>query len=135
MKKFSLVPGLILLIGLLLTACGSSSSSGSGHSINVTMSDFKFEPETVNVAAGKPVTVTLKNTGSVQHTWSVMSNPVNGSYSDADKASILFSSDTVAPGGEKKVNFTAPTTPGDYQIICTEPGHLEAGMVGHLMVK
>jgi uncharacterized cupredoxin-like copper-binding protein len=135
MKKISLILGLILLLGLILTACASSGGSGSSNTLNVAMTDFKFDPSSLTVAAGKPVTINIKNNGSVQHNFTVMSKPVNGSYSDADKANVLFTSEVVDPGSSKTVNFTAPATPGDYQVICTVPGHFEAGMVGHLIVK
>ncbi len=136
MKKLGVVLSLVLLLGLVLTACSSSSSSGSGsNSVNVTMTDFKFDPATVNVTAGQKVTVNLKNNGSVAHTWTVMKTPITGSYTDANASDVLFSSDQVQPGSTKTVTFTAPSTAGDYQVICTVPGHLEAGMQGHLVVK
>jgi uncharacterized cupredoxin-like copper-binding protein len=30
--------------------------------------------------------------------------------------------------------FTAPTDPGEYQIVCGTPGHFMSGMVGKLTV-
>jgi hypothetical protein len=30
--------------------------------------------------------------------------------------------------------LTAPSEPGEYQVICSEPGHLELGMTGVLIV-
>ena len=39
-------------------------------------------------------------------------------------------------GGETdEVTFTAPEEPGDYEYICTFPGHLAAGMKGTLTVE
>ncbi len=137
MKKLSFILILTLLFGLALTACESSGggSSSGGSTYNVTMTDFKFQPDTLNVSAGQKVTVNLKNTGSVQHTFTVMKTPVSGSYTQADAANIYFNSDVVQPGASKTVTFTAPSTPGTYQFICTVQGHLEAGMHGSLVVK
>lgn len=42
----------------------------------------------------------------------------------------------MAGGGETvEVTFTAPETPGEYEYICTFPGHYAAGMKGTLIVK
>lgn len=38
-------------------------------------------------------------------------------------------------GETVEVTFTAPETPGEYEYICTFPGHYAAGMKGTLIVK
>lgn len=136
MKKMALTLGLIMLLSLVLAACGGGGGSGSGSTtLNVTMTDFKFDPSSWTVPAGKSVTVNIKNNGSTDHTWVVMSKPVSGSFTDADKANILFSSESIPAGQSKTVTFTAPSTAGNYQVICDIPGHFEAGMVGQLVVQ
>ncbi len=140
MKKLWLILCLTLLLSLVLTACSSSggnipNTGGSSTSVNVTMTEFKFDPSTITVSAGKQVTVNLKNTGTVAHTFTVMSKPVNGSFTSADQANVLFDSGLIQPSSSKTVTLTAPSTAGSYEYICTVPGHLEAGMKGNLIVK
>jgi len=36
---------------------------------------------------------------------------------------VLFGSKLADPGTRLKINFTAPTQPGDYTYVCTFPGH------------
>jgi uncharacterized cupredoxin-like copper-binding protein len=134
MKKLFAAFGLIIILSMVLAACGSGSSSGGANTLNITMSDFAFSPSSWNVTAGSSVTVNLKNTGAVQHTWTVMSTAVSGSYTDADKANILFDSGLIDAGTSKTVTFTAPAA-GTYQVICTQPGHFGNGMVGQMTVK
>jgi uncharacterized cupredoxin-like copper-binding protein len=135
MKKFGIVIGLILMLSLVLTACGGGgSSSGGGTNISTTMTDFKFDPGTWTVPAGKQVTLKLTNSGSVEHSWVLMSKPISGSFTDADKANVLFTK-TVPAGQSDSLTFTAPSTAGDYQVICDVAGHFEAGMVGKLTVQ
>ncbi len=125
---------------LILAACGGSgggSNSGGGStSITVSMKEFAFDPANVTVPASANVNLTLTNNGSVQHTWVVMKqgSKVSGSFTDADKANIFFSQ-AVDPGKTVTTTFTAPSQPGDYQIVCDISGHFEAGMQGTLTVK
>jgi len=135
MKRFTAVLLMGLTLMLILSACGSSNNGSNGTTLNITMTDFKYDPSAWTVPAGKPVTVNLKNTGTVPHTWTVMSKPVSGSYTAADQANVLFDSGVIASGASKTVTFNAPGTPGTYQVICTQPGHIEAGMVGQLTVQ
>ncbi len=135
MRRLSLILGLMLLFGLLLTACGSPASASGSNSINMTISEFKFEPSSFTVSAGKQVTVNLKNSGTVPHTFTLMSKPVNGAFSSADQANVLFDSGQIQPGASKTVTFTAPTSPGTYEYVCTVPGHLDSGMKGEMTVQ
>lgn len=135
MKKWTAIIGLVMVFSLVLAACGGGGGSSSGGStINATMTDFKFDPAAWTVTAGQQVTVNLTNNGSTEHSWAVMSKPISGSFTDADKANVLFSK-SVPAGQTANATFTAPSTAGDYQVICDIPGHFEAGMVGTLTVK
>jgi len=134
MKKFVILLGLVLVIPLVLAACGGGGASG-GTTIKTVMTDFKFDPAESSVPAGQSVTLDLTNNGSVEHSWAVMSKPVTGpSFTDADKANVLFTK-VLPAGGAEKTTFTSPTSPGEYQVICDIPGHYEAGMVGKLTVQ
>ncbi len=142
MKRFTMTMSLMLVFVLFLSACGGTASASSDNSannsgvtLNITMSEFKFDPSSWTVPAGKTVTINLKNTGSAPHTWTVMSKPISGSYTFDDQSDILFNSGRVLPGASKTVNFTTPSTPGNYQVICILSGHFEAGMLGQLTVK
>ena len=137
MKRVIMLVGAILLFSLLISACSSSASipNTGSNALNVSMSDYKYDPPSWTVAAGSNVTVNLKNVGTTPHTWVVMSKPISGSYTQSDQSDILFTSGAISPGSSKTVTFTAPSSSGNYQVICTEPGHFVAGMVGQLTVK
>jgi uncharacterized cupredoxin-like copper-binding protein len=59
---------------------------------------------------------------------------VNAHFSDSDKPNIYWEKVPIAPGQSVNDNFTAPTEPGEYQVVCGEAGHFEAGMVAKLIV-
>ena len=50
-------------------------------------------------------------------------------------ARILASSKLLGPNERDTVTFTAPTTPGRYEYICSFPGHYQVGMRGVLIVQ
>ncbi len=112
----------VSLLSLALAACGGGSSSGGNAALNVSMTatEFKYDPNVINASPGQTINLTVKNIGSVQHTWVL------------DQGNIKL---TIDPGKSETKTFTAPTAPGTYQFYCDEPGHKEAGMVGQLIVK
>ena len=135
MKRRLLMISVMILLTLGLSACVGSANASNTVTLHATMTEFAYTPSTWTVPAGKQVSIVLQNSGTTPHTWTVMSKPVSGSYTPADKANVLFDSGPVAPGSSKTVSFTAPAAPGTYQVICTQPGHFEAGMVGQLTVQ
>ena len=57
-----------------LAACGANSS----QKIDVATTDFKFAPTSWTVAAGKPVALTLKNSGALKHEWVLLKKGMDG---------------------------------------------------------
>jgi plastocyanin len=129
-KSFALV--WVLVIGLALAGCGSSnppassgsSGSGSTRAITVEGTEFKFTPADQTFKAGEKVRVTLQNKGAVVHTWILQDS--------AGKEIVKLKADV---GKSDSKEFTVPTTPGTYQIVCDEAGHKESGMVGKATVQ
>lgn len=57
-------------------------------------------------------------------------------YIASDYADQLIAYTEMIGGGETStIEFTVPETAGDYDFICTFPGHYQGGMVGILRVK
>lgn len=57
-------------------------------------------------------------------------------YIPQDQTDKILAQTGLAAGGETvSVTFTAPDTPGEYEYVCTFPGHFSAGMRGTLVVK
>jgi uncharacterized cupredoxin-like copper-binding protein len=92
----------------------------AGQPLTMTMTDYRFAPNTLTAAQGEPVTIRLVNqspTGSA-HNFSL----------DAWRVSA-----TVNAGATATVTFT-PTAAGTYYFYCNLPGHADLGMVGRLTV-
>lgn len=99
------------------------------QTINVTANSYKFEPDTITVKAGQPVTFNVKN-----EAWLVPHNLIV----KAPEAGIDIKIE-VRAGKTASATFT-PTTPGTYEMYCgKEPPfgktHKERGMHGKLIVE
>jgi plastocyanin len=122
------LPGLILI--LVLTACGGSSSAPASSASPTTASsaspttattdtiiikNFMFQPASLTVSPGAVVTV--RNEDSVAHTVTDKADPK------------LFSTGPVDSSQTK--TFKAPDKPGSYPFLCT----IHQFMTGTLVVR
>lgn len=116
---------------VLLAACGGGggaagggvAGAGAGTSTTIVGLDtMKFNPETITVKAGAPVKIAFKNAGMLPHDL-----VTEGGTQNAKLVNI-------GAGKEQAGTFMAPK-PGTYAIVCTQPGHKEAGMVGKIIVE
>lgn len=124
----------IIVTGLILASCGGG-ASGPTTTIDITMIDFQFQPATFTVPAGQEISFKASNTGAVVHSYVIMNEGQSAGteYTDEDRPNVYWEVE-IQPGGSADTSFTAPAEPGEYEVICHIPGHLQAGMVGKLIV-
>jgi uncharacterized cupredoxin-like copper-binding protein len=101
---------------------GGAAATGAGGTVNLTASDFKFDPSDPSVSSGQ-VTFNLKNGGQTTHSLEI--EDVNGQDQELEG--------DVSPGqsGTLKVNLP----PGKYEFYCPVDDHKEMGMEGEITVK
>lgn len=121
---------LLVLAGViaLLAACGGGGDAGdddagdgeqpAADGIMVSMTEYAFDPETIEIDADTPVTITAVNDGIIEHDWTI------------DELSVQIAADA---GESATGTVTAPA--GTYEVYCSIPGHRDAGMVGELVVS
>ena len=91
----------------------------SAQQVTIAASDLRFDPEDIHVRAGEWVSLRLVNDDPVFHDWMVEG---------------VENVDTPArPGQTSAIRFIIDT-PGTYPVLCSVPGHADAGMVGTLVV-
>ena len=137
-RRRSLV--LAALVGAVLAACGGEESDApavtgptvaSDETVEIAMTDFEFEPQTITVRSGTTVRFRFRNTGAFVH--------------DAhfgDEAAQKAVEDGKAPRdgpevGPKKATEIVRTFPQPGQLIigCHQPGHYRQGMKARLIVS
>jgi len=120
------------LISILLTSCGHSQPTTS---INLSMTDFAYSPNQFVVPAGREITLDIVNNGAVLHNFILMITGVSidHGFDETDEKNIYWKIE-LAPGESVSTSFMSPYEPGDYLIVCSTPGHYQAGMTGTLIV-
>ena len=130
MRKWIIVLAILLIP--VLAACGGNSAKTS---YRVTLTDFAFTPNAYTVPAGKEITLDVANTGAVIHNFIIMNlgTSAGTEFTAEDDANVFWKMELPA-GGSTTSTFTAPTEPGEYEVVCSTPGHLQAGMIGKMTV-
>lgn len=121
-----------VLLSLTLVSC---SGGGPTTTIDVTMTDFQFQPSQFTVPAGQEITFTSSNNGAVVHNFVIMKlGTTAGDFFDEEDVPNVYWEVELIPGGTTDTSFTAPTEPGEYDVICRTEGHIASGMIAKLTV-
>jgi len=120
---------------LLLTACGSGDS---GQVIEVRAENSRFEPAVIEIPAGKEVTLRLKNLDPNEHDLEVRglapAKQSGGGHEGHGSATAKAIAVHAKANKTASIKFIADQ-PGTYEVVCTIPGHEQAGMVAKLVVS
>ena len=114
------------LVGVALIAgCGGNGSAATqpACSIKVTMTEFKFDPATINVPAGKVVFFLVNAGNGTSHDLVIRdssNNRIAGSELISAGDSFVFTVDNIGAG--------------TYTYFCDQTGHEASGMHGVLTV-
>jgi azurin len=138
------------------TASAPAATVHDGRAIEITGNDtMKFSVTEITATPGEKLSVTLVNIGttpkfSMGHNWLLLASGVDiqpflvaaaeavttdyvPRATQGDK--VLAATKLLGPKERDTVTFTAPTTPGRYEFICSFPGHYQVGMRGVLIVQ
>jgi nitrite reductase (NO-forming) len=112
------------LLAALAAACAPAPAAGPGAAartdIRVVASEFKFEPGAFQVPAGARMVVTLENKGLLEHNLEIQG--------PGGHLAVV-----AGPGKTQKTEYTFDL-PGRYELVCSVPGHKDAGMRGEVVV-
>ncbi len=92
--------------------------------LRVQSGEFKFEPKSITMKAGEPTRLELENEGAIEHALIVAAPDGKGDWIH------LHALANATDSGTFQID-----QPGTYRVLCTVPGHTEAGMVGELVVR
>ena len=91
------------------------------NAIEMTASDFKFEPNNIVTKAGNTITFRIQNTSGTTHNFT-LTDPEGDITQNVDIPS------------KQSIEVTATfSKPGTYQFHCNKIGHSELGMKGQVV--
>ena len=111
---------LMVLAALALSGCSGGGATQPAGSIKVTMTEFQFDPSSIDAKAGK-VTLFLVNTGTTAHDLVVK-----------DSSGVVVAKSKMVQNGDSTTFDVSSLAAGSYTILCDVAGHEESGMKGTL---
>lgn len=103
-----------------------------------TKPGLKYDIEQFEVKAGSRIKLVFTNFDDMLHNLLIttpesatmvgekaLKMGIDGPRKDyvPEMGQVLFHTSLLEPGSSQEIYFTAPTEPGDYQYVCTYPGH------------
>ena len=129
-------------------------AQGKPRVVEMTGNDaMKFSVTSIAAKPGETITVKLKSVGTLPkiamaHNFVLLAAGTDAAafanaaatsaptyIPAAQKAKVLAMTGMAGPGETVEVTFKVPAKPGNYDYICSFPGHFLAGMKGVLVVK
>ena len=124
----------LALVAVLMIAPAAARDIGKAAEQPVSLVDYKFEPGTIHLTAGKPVILRLTNSAQQPHEFAAPGFFTGATIRPSDAKSINKEGEAeVAPG--QHVDITLVPKAGTYHLQCNKPGHAALGMRGTIIVK
>jgi uncharacterized cupredoxin-like copper-binding protein len=116
--------------GAAFVAAGVDSASDPER-IDIRIHYSRFEPSTISVPLGRPVTIVLRNEDPIDHEWIVGDDAVHVVHRTGTEAHHASRPTEVSiPALSTRATTITFDRPAEWQFICHLPGHEAYGMVG-----
>jgi uncharacterized cupredoxin-like copper-binding protein len=138
MRHLYLIICVGLIAGISLAACDLNDDDDdvvvdNNDVVEMEMGDFYFDPDQLQGSAGDEITIELENVSGQPHTFTIEEGAARGdNFDDWPLSEVDIE---VGAGESDSITITLPDEAGEYEFICTIPGHYEAGQWGTLTVN
>jgi plastocyanin len=130
------VIALVVALGVTAAALAARGEPPAATSITIDIHHSHFEPASITVPVGVPVTITLRNNDPIDHEWIVGDAAVQAKHRTGTE--LLHPSrptEVVIPAGQMRVTTVTFEATGTLQFICHLPAHEAYGMVGTVAIR
>lgn len=126
---------LALLAAVILAGCAPVAAAEGPREITITFRYSRFVPSAVDVPAGVPLTITLRNDDPIGHEWIIGPPDVHATHRLGSEPTHegRTTEVSVPPFGSRTTTITL--APGTFTFICHLPGHETYGMTGSLTAR
>ncbi len=155
MKTVKIVLATFVALSFAFSAFATTMNDEDVRTINVVGTDnMKFDVTLIEAEAGETIRIVLTTESNMPkqamaHNIAIIDLGVDmeefvmasirardNEYIAPDFEDRVVAHTAMIGGGETStIEFTVPETPGDYEYVCTFPGHYQGGMVGVLRVN
>ncbi len=116
----------LALVGLSALANQQAGGQVEGQkSVEVVMTEMRFNPNRIDARAGQSVLVTIVNRGNERH---------DLAFPSITMPNLRGVETLTAPGESSRLTISFDT-PGTYPFLCTIAGHAASGMTGAVFVS
>ena len=133
-----------LALPLALSACAipqtitpriapASTDFANAQRVEVALDSFSFAPQTISLAANRPVVLVLSNVSDGRHDFAAPGFFAAARIADYDASVITDGKVEVAPGDSVELRLIPMQ--GGYDVECTHFGHSLRGMTGSIVVR
>ena len=117
---------------LMMAGCGGGADAAT---TTVGIHFSHFTTDAIEVRAGEPVTITLRNDDPIDHEWIVGTAEVHERHrTGTEPFHATRPTEVTIPALDSRETTVMFEEPGVYLFICHLPGHEAYGMVGTLTV-
>lgn len=131
-------------LALMLSACATtydvepriapaSTDFAAAPRVEVHLSSFRYEPRTISLAGGRPVTLALINDASGAHNFAAPEFFAAAQIAQAEAP--IIANGSVEVGAGQSIELHLVPVAGGYDVECTHLGHSLLGMTGSIVVQ
>jgi uncharacterized cupredoxin-like copper-binding protein len=138
-SRLPLGVAVVAAVGLIIiVAAGALSGRDDTGPLrfDITIRDSHYDPASITVPTGRPVTFVIHNIDPIDHEWILGDPALHAMHRTGTEAVHVGRANELSIAAlatvETTLTFTAPRT--DLSYVCHLPGHEAYGMVGTLIV-
>jgi plastocyanin len=126
-RQMAAAVAVALLVAAMDVGCGAQPSS----EVTIRIRYSAFEPATVRVPVGVPVTIELVNNDPIDHEWIVGDEALHEAHrTGTHPAHDQLPTEVTVPALETRTTVVTFDQAGSYAFICHLPAHEAYGMTG-----
>ena len=126
----------VVVLGAAAAALAGGREEPPSTSIEIVIHHSKFEPSSIAVPVGVPVTITLRNDDPIDHEWIVGDASVHAVHRvGTEPLHPDRPTEVVIPAMESRTTTVTFEAAGTLAFICHLPAHEAYGMVGTVTIR